>query len=563
MFGYVCKYTPVEMFESFGIDIERIEPNVVNFCQADMLMHPNICSYSKGVLEAAEQNRYEGIILTTCCDSTRRLYDVLTEKYPDKFIYLLDFPRKVNDLAIKLYEQSIVEMMKAYEAFSGKPFDIDRFHQVCELKRQAFKREKSEKEREGNPEKSPIKIGIMGARSHPSVVKLLEKANVELVFNLTCTGLERHFSKEQTSSLYQYSGALLRQFPCMRMEDISEREQTLKAFEEDLSGIVYHTVQFCDNYSYDYVQMKETFNKPILKIETDYTMQSAGQLRTRIEAFVESLEVTAHVARQRQKKHKGGNEKMYVLGIDSGSTSTNAVIMNEKKEIIAFDVVRTGAKSGESAERVLKSVLEKAKLQKNDLEMIVSTGYGRVSIPFADMNVTEISCHGKGANYFNPQIRTILDIGGQDSKVIKLNDRGEVTDFVMNDKCAAGTGRFLELMARSLEMEISELGPASMKWKENVSISSMCSVFAESEVISLIALNKDKSDIAHGVHQSVASKAFSLIKRVGLGGEYMMTGGVAKNPGVVLAVEEKIGEKLFIADEPEIVGAVGAALFGL
>ena len=181
----------------------------------------------------------------------------------------------------------------------------------------------------------------------------------------------------------------------------------------------------------------------------------------------------------------------------------------------------------------------------------------------ADENVTEISCHGRGAHYFNPDVRTILDIGGQDSKAIRLNENGEVVDFVMNDKCAAGTGRFLEMMARTLEMDISEMGPESLKWKEDIDISSMCSVFAESEVISLIALNKEKADIAHGLHKAIANKSYSLLKRVGLNETFMMTGGVAKNPGVVKAVEEKLGSKLFICKEPEIVGALGAALFGL
>ena len=230
---------------------------------------------------------------------------------------------------------------------------------------------------------------------------------------------------------------------------------------------------------------------------------------------------------------------------------------------MAFDVVRTGAKSGESAERILSEILERAGLKREDISLIVSTGYGRVSIPFADENVTEISCHGRGAHYFNPDVRTILDIGGQDSKAIRLNENGEVVDFVMNDKCAAGTGRFLEMMARTLEMDISEMGPESLKWKEDIDISSMCSVFAESEVISLIALNKEKADIAHGLHKAIANKSYSLLKRVGLNETFMMTGGVAKNPGVVKAVEEKLGCKLFICKEPEIVGALGAALFGL
>ena len=254
---------------------------------------------------------------------------------------------------------------------------------------------------------------------------------------------------------------------------------------------------------------------------------------------------------------------MYVMGIDSGSTSTNAVIMDQDRNIKSFAVVRTGAKSGQSARKILEEVLKQAGLKREDLSRIVSTGYGRVSIPFADENVTEISCHGKGAHYFNPKVRTILDIGGQDSKAIHLNEHGEVTDFVMNDKCAAGTGRFLEMIARTLEMEIGDLGPAALQSTEDIEITSMCSVFAESEVISLIAQNKEKADIANGVCHSIATKSYSLLKRVGLEPEFMMTGGVAKNPGVVRAVEEKIGARIYICPEPEIVGAVGAALYAL
>ena len=259
--------------------------------------------------------------------------------------------------------------------------------------------------------------------------------------------------------------------------------------------------------------------------------------------------------------NKDGN--VYVLGIDSGSTSTNAVIMDKNKKIIAYDVIRTGAKSIESAQIILENILNKANLKREDLSLIVSTGYGRVSITYADESVTEISCHGKGAHYFNPKIRTILDIGGQDSKAISLNEKGDVKDFVMNDKCAAGTGRFLEMMAKTLDIPISDLGPLSLNRNEKIDITSMCSVFAESEVISLIANNKEKCDIIHGIHNSIASKSYSLLKRVGLEKEFMMTGGVAKNLGVVKAVEDKIGSKLYICEEPEIVGATGAALYAL
>lgn len=254
---------------------------------------------------------------------------------------------------------------------------------------------------------------------------------------------------------------------------------------------------------------------------------------------------------------------MIVMGIDSGSTSTNAVLLNEKKEILASAVLRTGARSGDSAERVRSMVLEKAGLTTDDVSLVVSTGYGRVSIPFADKDITEITCHAKGAHFLNPDIRTILDIGGQDSKAIHLDENGNVKDFVMNDKCAAGTGRFLEMMARTLEIPIEELGPLSLKSSESLTISSMCTVFAESEVISLIAQNKEPADIAHGIHEAIVSRAMSLIKRVGAEPGFMMTGGVAKNEGVIDVLQKRLNASVWRYEEPEIVGALGAALFGL
>ena len=551
MLGYICKYAPVEIFESMGVEMKRIEPEVTNFNQADMRMHPNVCSFAKGVLEDVLNQDYEGVILTTCCDSIRRLYDVLKAQLPDRFIYMLDTPRITKDAGIRLYEGRIRDMVAAYEEFSGKTFDEGRFLEL--LKEKKSQSEKAE------PETGGLSVGIAGARANQNIKKILEERGVRVAFDLTCTGLDRKILVEEDQVMTGYVRGLLNQFPCMRMEAAAGRDQLIQKCADSADGVIYHTVQFCDNYSYEYAWLKGIIRRPLLLLETDYTKQSYGQILTRIEAFLESLGQNPKLL----KKKTGGSDTMYVMGIDSGSTSTNAVIMDRDRNIKAFAVVRTGAKSGQSAQKILEEVLEKAGLKRENISWIVSTGYGRVSIPFADENVTEISCHGRGAHYFNPNVRTILDIGGQDSKAIHLSSTGEVTDFVMNDKCAAGTGRFLEMIARSLEMEIGELGPAALQSTENIEITSMCSVFAESEVISLIAQNKEKADIANGVCHSIANKSYSLMKRVGLDPEFMMTGGVAKNPGVVRAVEEKIGAKLYICPEPEIVGAVGAALYAL
>ena len=557
MLGFVCKYAPVEVFEAMGTETGRISPSVVNFNQADTLMHPNMCSFVKSVLEEVVGSDYEGVILTTCCDSVRRLCDVLKEQCPDKFIYMIDVPRKVNDFSAKMFTESIREMIRAYEAFSGKHFEEKEFTQILQRKTEAARLSGAPKNSSGP------RIGLVGTRCSSGVMNVLENHHAQILFDMTCTGLAREFQTGQEDVLGSYAWDLLNQVPCLRMVRAGGRERFIEGFRDRLDGLLCHTVKFCDMYAFEYAQLKGSAGVPVLQVETDATAQSEGQIRTRVEAFLESLKKPGENPFAKRTAVKTGSGRMYVLGVDSGSTSTNAVILDDQKKIVAFDVVRTGAKSGDSAEKVLEHVLEKAGLQKEDLSAIISTGYGRVSIPYADENVTEISCHGRGAHYFNPAVRTILDIGGQDSKAIRLSETGEVVDFVMNDKCAAGTGRFLEMMARTLEIDISQLGPISLEWKENIEITSMCTVFAESEVISLIAQNKEKADIAHGLHNAIAGKAYSLLRRVGLNEAFMMTGGVAKNPGVVKAVEERIGSKLYICEEPEIVGAVGAALYAL
>ncbi len=579
MLAYFCKYVPEELLQAFGTELVCMEPHVTNFTQADALMHPNMCSFSKAVLEGFEKQDYEGMIFTSCCDSSRRLYDILCQQFPDKFFFCLDLPRKINDFAVTLYTKQLQKLIEAYAAFSGKTFSEQKLLEIC-------KKRAVEPKPANDSQINGLHIALVGARPGSEIRQLITDHQAEITLDLTCTDIQRSYDLNSDQILPAYAHALLDQLPCMRMAPASNRQRILEAYEDRIDGIIYHTVKFCDIYAYEYTKLHETSSLPILKIETDATAQCGGQILTRLEAFLESLRAQKGESmlfkNKRQQSENCSVETqdtvsdtanaktadatdapVYVMGIDSGSTSTNAVILNGNREIVASAVIRTGAKSGESAQRILEEILQKADLQRSDLTKIVSTGYGRVSIPFADENVTEISCHGKGAHYLNPEIRTILDIGGQDSKAIHLNEKGDVTDFVMNDKCAAGTGRFLEMMARTLEVDISELGPLSLKSTENIEISSMCSVFAESEVISLIAQNKETSDIAHGIHMAIAAKAISLMRRVGLEPMFMMTGGVAKNPGVVKVLEEQLKAPLFISEEPEIVGALGAALYGL
>ncbi|MBM4054240.1 MAG: hypothetical protein FJ264_06110 [Planctomycetes bacterium] len=254
---------------------------------------------------------------------------------------------------------------------------------------------------------------------------------------------------------------------------------------------------------------------------------------------------------------------MYTMGIDIGSMSTNGILLNDKKEILSATIIATGASSKKAAEKTFLQILSEHNLTEKDISYIVATGYGRIKVPFANEVVTEITCHAKGANYYFPDARTIIDIGGQDSKVIKIDGNGNVLDFVMNDKCAAGTGRFLEVMARTLEIELEEMGEISLNGKDNVSVSSLCTVFAESEVVSLIGADHKTADICRGLHISIAKRITAQVKRVGLEQKVAMTGGVAKNIGVVTELERNLGCKIEISEEPQINGALGAALIAL
>ena len=253
--------------------------------------------------------------------------------------------------------------------------------------------------------------------------------------------------------------------------------------------------------------------------------------------------------------------KGYFVGIDSGSTSTDVVILDKNRQIVAGIILPTGAGAAIGAERALEEALKDAGLTREDIDALVTTGYGRTAIQDGDKSITEITCHARGAHYLDPSVRTVVDIGGQDSKVIRLDEQGNVVNFVMNDKCAAGTGRFLEMMARTMEMSLDQLGNCGIQYKEDITISSMCTVFAESEVVSLIAQNKETDDIVHGLNKAVAAKTAALVKRVGGEEKYMMTGGVSRNQGLVKTLEERLGTKLVISEQAQLCGALGAALF--
>ena len=556
MIHYVCKYTPIEFFKGFGEECAVLEEMPENFEMSDQIAHANLCGFGKSVIQAVLEGKADQLVLVNCCDSMRRVYDIVASTGKCKFLYMLDLPHEDNECEKVKFAGAVRRLKEAYEAYSGQQFDKDRFI-----------RSFTESEKERKPY-----IGVLGVRVS-GVLEDMIQDNIQMkVNNLTCTGgrrlavlPEEMEIMDEDAMFLAYADALLAQMPCFRMNNSTRRNQLY--LDPDLEGIIYHTIKFCDYYGFEYASIKKNIKVPLLKIETDFTSQSAGQLLTRIQAFSETIEGSEDmdpekgISEEARKKMESG--VYYVAGIDSGSTSTDVVILDQNGKIKSTMIIPTGGGAMMSAEKSLAAAVEKAGIQEEDIVRIVTTGYGRAYIDSGDDSITEITCHAKGAHYLNPNVRTIIDIGGQDIKAISIDEHGAVTNFLMNDKCAAGTGRFLEMMARTLGLSLEEMSTKGLEWKENIVISSMCTVFAESEVVSLVAQNKNVADIIHGLNVSVASKVGALAARLGKKnpGEYMMTGGVAKNQGIINALEEKLGAKLYICDEAQLCGALGAALF--
>ncbi len=542
---YVCKYTPLELLAAFGGECVNLDQMPEGFDLADQIAHPNLCGFGKALLEAVMSGQVRELVLVNCCDTIRSVYDVLEDSGRLDFLYMIDMLHCDSACSRERVALQLRDLARAYGRHRGTAFDEDAF---C----RAFH--------------APVRIrepylSVLGARMGSELFSMVEDTMPLPVENNSCVHNRSAGEALPPRGLVfdrlmdWYAGELLRQMPCMRMMDHTGRKQLYN--DPYLKGIIYHTVKFCDFYSFEYSELKEHAAVPLLKIESDYTVQSSGQLRTRLEAFAESISDGPSQATERRKKMGKG----YFAGIDSGSTSTDVVILDKENNIITGIILPTGAGAAIGAERALEQALKSAGLKKEDIDALVTTGYGRSAIQTGDKSITEITCHARGAHYLDSSVRTVIDIGGQDSKVIRLDENGAVVNFVMNDKCAAGTGRFLEMMARTMEMSLEQMSVTGLSYREDITISSMCTVFAESEVVSLIAQNKAPDDIVHGLNKAVAAKTAALARRVGGEEKYMMTGGVSRNQGLVMTLEEKLGTRLAISDKAQLCGALGAALF--
>jgi len=253
----------------------------------------------------------------------------------------------------------------------------------------------------------------------------------------------------------------------------------------------------------------------------------------------------------------------YAAGVDVGSTQTKAVIIDEDHRIVGRALIDTGANVITAAENAFMAAVKSAGVLEEDVAYVVGTGYGRYKVTFGDTQVTEISCHARGAVQMFPGTHTVLDMGGQDTKAIRVRPNGEVVDFCMNDKCAAGTGRFLQAASFALEISLDEVGPTALRAERPVKISNTCTVFAESEVLSWLGRGKKLEDILMGMHQSIATRSVGLLRRVGIESEVTFTGGVARNRAMVQVLNGMLDLQMNVSEESHFMGALGAALFAL
>jgi predicted CoA-substrate-specific enzyme activase len=251
---------------------------------------------------------------------------------------------------------------------------------------------------------------------------------------------------------------------------------------------------------------------------------------------------------------------MIVAGIDIGSRAAKAILMNDG-EIVSSFIGDTGPESVKTANMTIRAVLRDTGLSLNDIDYVVATGYGRILVPFANENVSEISCHARGIHYQYPSVRTILDMGGQDCKAIRCDAEGNVVNFVMNDKCAGGTGRFLEMIADVLGVNLDEIGDLALKSEKAIPFNTICAVFARSEAIAHRRKGVVSSDILAGLNEAISVRCLNLLKKVSIEKDFTITGGIAKNKGMVAKISEKVGLQPLLAEDPQIIGALGAALF--
>lgn len=556
MIVYNCPLVPFEFFHALRIPFKRIEPISIEFQK----LHPNVCSFCRSAVCSVKPT--DVLVWTNSCDSMRRAYDFLSQNVS----FYLHIPVKNDELAVlslsrdlkRLWEflktvfnseVPLSELERVHRWFIEKSIHLERLIEKDLNEAKTIFEELSNQEWVGSVARKGKSVLLLGSWANSKLVEIVEKAG-GFALNATCSGpYSLIFETEPARDVFESIARriLNKRLPCGRFASTRELKMLIERFRPE--AIVLHTAKFCDFYHFDERLLRE-LKIPFVTIENDFT-NALEQARTRIEALLEDTKDRPRVS----------VKAFHFVGIDSGSTSTKIVVVNNRGDILFEQVCRTGADPKESAKRLMIQAMKHLKFDPQE-SFVVATGYGRDAIDFAHARVTELTCHAVGVKHLYPDVRTIIDVGGQDSKVMRIEE-GKIVDFVMNDKCAAGTGRFLEIVSSILETPLQIMGKESLKAKTQLSISSVCAVFAESEIISLRSKGYSKQEILWAAHNAIARRLVTMYERVKGRPPVVLTGGVALNEGLKRALEELLKVEIIVPKNPVTTGALGAALMGL
>ena len=575
MIYYACSYVPMEILFSSGEKFKRLKGSDYSH---STLIHCNLCGYSKAIFaEVMSLGKDDIFIGVDSCDAMRRITDILNEKAKAE-IFTLKLPWKRDELSGQFLASELERLVLFLSETLKKEINednlkggINEYNSLVEyikeiskktsgvdqgkLLSKAFNGEKQIIEDFGDV---PVKnrISVSGGVIDPEeIAKIIEQSGGTMIDLNTCTGtraFNRCIELEGKTSLESISKRIMDREPCGRF---FEEEK----YDSESDGLIKIQPKFCDFYDGTYNEK----GNPQINLQLDYPIDSRGQLKTRIGAFLENISSKKTKNKKNKVTKSPVDKKAVYFGIDCGSTTTNIVVLNEDEEIVFWKNSRTGSNAEHTINGLLDEAFQSLNIDEESISYCVSTGYGRELVKIADESITEITCHAKGVVTDIKEAKSIIDIGGQDSKIITLNENGKVDRFVMNDKCAAGTGRFLEVMAGVMQKDLDEMAEISKKSSKNLSISSMCTVFAESEVISLIGKGEKLEDISSALFKAISRRIINMYKGLNAKFPVVFTGGVARNSGMVAALEDQLKTDIILPKIPDIMGAYGAALFAL
>jgi len=578
MLYYACSYVPLEILISSGLPFRRLP---VNRAFDHPELHSNLCGYCKAVYSKVTELSDEDVFISVdSCDAMRRMGDVIQQQSSCR-VFSLRLPWKRDASATEFIKTQLEALVRFLSGLRGQEItrdELDRgisqfnaivdrllamhknsvpYHQINEAFSLAEKGQLYNNPSEPTNRMGP-KIAYLGAVSDATMIEeVVRAAGGVLVLNESCMAMRGFTAKTENEEerLLSIARRLVGdRIPCARFAEGLSPYTAQLLREMNVDGIVFGIPKFCDFYGFQLAMTKLPL--PHTVVEIDFGDSSRGQLLTRVGAFMESL-------KREVPGTRGVKAGSFYVGIDSGSTTTNIVVLDQSGQIVFSDSRKTGVYPKRVADELFSRALQEVGISVSDVSCCIATGYGRENVSFATSSVTEITCHARGAQKMLPGINTVIDIGGQDSKVISLENKSMVRDFTMNDKCAAGTGRFLEVMSGIMEEDLQQMSEAAFGSKKTLSISSVCTVFAESEVISLISNGEKIEDISAALFRAIAKRILAMFKRVSGRGPVGFTGGVAKVPGMARALEEAVGEEILVPSHPDIAGALGAALLAM